>query len=210
MEPLPPVIEPVSDSCSRSHVSMPPVGALDVRAVRVLEHEPAADSRRPPESANARTSMPQRVGRPRRVRVRERHDVGTSTARLRGSARPPCRRAGTRAARRAARAPRSRGRSRACGPWRRRRRRRSRQRPPGSRARRRFSMRRAITSSSLWAATMIVTRGQDVLAPHRPRRDPRGDGGGGRIADVGPRERRQAAPEDLPHQASTISRSSSR
>ena len=51
--------------------------------------------------------------------------------------------------------------------------------------------------------------GHDVLAADGLRRDPRRDGGGGRIPDVGPRERREAAPEDLPHHA-TISRSSSR
>ncbi len=50
---------------------------------------------------------------------------------------------------------------------------------------------------------MTVTVRQDVLAPHRPRRDPRRGGSGGRIADVRPRERREAAPEDLPHQVTS-------
>ena len=71
-------------------------------------------------------------------------------------------------------------------------------------------MRRSITSSSLWAATMIVTVGRTSSRRTGFGRDARGGGGSGRIADVGPRERRQAAPEDLPHQASTSSRSTSR
>ena len=75
MEPLPPVIEPVSDSCWRRQCLEPPVSALDVRAVRVLEHQPAADVGDLGIGERA-DEQSQRVGRPRRVGVRERHDVG--------------------------------------------------------------------------------------------------------------------------------------
>ena len=53
----------------------PPVGALDVRAVRSLEHEPAAAVGDLGIGERA-DELAQRVGRPRRIRVRERDDVG--------------------------------------------------------------------------------------------------------------------------------------
>ena len=184
-----------------------PVGALDVRAVGVLEHEPPArvGHLRVGERAH---EQPERVGRPRGVGVRERHDVRRRARDGEVLRRHlPAPRALEQPHARLARCDLAHDLVSAI------------RRGVGGDHDLDVPGRVVELEEVLDPAcdhVLLVVRGnddrdrrQDVLATHGLRRDPRCHRSRGRIADVGPRERRQTAPEDLPHQA-TISRKSSR